>query len=391
MTHRSPNSQPDPVHCEALVQDAASLAKVVEQCLACPAVAVDTEFVWTRTFYPRLGLIQIGVSREDVWLVDTVTLPDLAPLGRLLADEAVVKIFHDPEMDLPILLRASGVQASNVFDTRLAAGFGGLAGTLSLARLISEFFGVDLPKTQTRTDWCRRPLTPHQLAYALDDVRFMPELREALIGKAQECGNEPWMREEMLRCSRPEQVAQSDPNEMFRTIKGMGRLAPAQLAVLQKLVAWRELAARRMDLPRRRVLSEEACMRLAKRQPRTGKAVAEMECVARRTAQECPDEVAAAIDEGRAVPQAEWPRLRSSSLPQKVLKEHADAILNAVRGAASARGIDPAIVTSRKGVNSLIFDHLRSEDDGHALRTGWRAELLSGALEPLLNALPTRG
>lgn len=391
MTQHAAQSSPDPSHAATLVQDAAFLRTVVDRCLAAAAVAVDTEFVWTSTFYPRLGLIQLGISPEEVWLVDGVLLTDLSPLAELLQDERVVKVFHDPEMDLPILARAVGCQTRNVFDTRLAAGFAGFPGILSLARLITEFFGVDLPKTQTRTDWCHRPLTPHQLAYALDDVRYMPELRERLLDRARELGNEAWLMEEMARYGRADQTAETDPEEAFRAVKGMGRLPPPQMAVLQQLIAWRELAARRLDLPRRRVLSDEAAIVLARRQPRDAKSIQKLECVARRTARDHADELVAAITVGAAMPQEQWPRLPSSPLDSKTLKEHADAVLEAVRTVATAHSVDPGIVTSRRDANHLILSHVRGKVDGHPLRHGWRAELLGTVLDPLLQAVPQRG
>ncbi len=391
MTEHVPPSSPDPAHAAALVQDVAALRDVAARCLAAPAVAVDTEFVWTSTYYPRLGLIQLGISHEDVWLVDAVALSDLSPLVPLFESEQVVKVFHDPEMDLPILVRPTGCQFRNVFDTRLAAGFAGYEGILSLARLISEFFGVDLPKTQTRTDWCHRPLTPHQLAYALDDVRYMPELRERLLARARELGNEAWLLEEMARYELPEQTAENDPEEAFRTVKGMGRLPPAQMAVLQRVIAWRELAARKLDLPRRRVLSDEAAIVLARRQPRDAKSIQKLECVARRTARDHADELVAAIAAGCALPPEQWPRLNGSPLDSKTLKAHADVMLDAVRKVANARGVDPGIVTSRKDMNHLILSHARGSVDGHGLRTGWRAELLGDTLDPLLQAVPQRG
>jgi ribonuclease D len=385
------HSEPSPSLTSALVQDSAALHAVVERCLASPAVAVDTEFVWTNTFYPRLGLIQLGISPEDVWLVDNIAIGDISPLAPLLMAENVVKIFHDPEMDLPILARSVGCQTTNVFDTRLAAGFAGFPSILSLARLIQEFFGVELPKTQTRTDWCHRPLTPHQLAYALDDVRYMPELRERLIGQIRERGNEAWMKEEMVRYEPPGQLVEPDPEELFRNVKGMGRLAPAQLAVLQKVIAWREEAARRLDLPRRRVLSDEAAIVLARRQPRDAKSIQKLECVARRTARDHAEELVAAIAEGSAMPAEQWPRLGGSPIDSKTMKTHADAILETVRQAAGKRDVDPAIVTSRRDANQLVIAQARGQVDGHPLRSGWRAELLGQDLDPVLLAVPRRG
>lgn len=385
------HSAPHPDHADALVQTPEALHAVVARCLAAPAVAVDTEFVWTSTFFPRLGLIQLGVSPAEVWLVDNIAIGDISPLAPLLQAENVVKIFHDPDMDLPILARTVGCPTRNVFDTRLAAGFAGFPSILSLARLIQEFFGVELPKTQTRTDWCHRPLTPHQLAYALDDVRYMPELRERLLERVRERGNEAWLREEMARYEPPGQSPEADPEEAFRNIKGMGHLTPAQLAVLQKVVAWREEAARRLDLPRRRVLSDEAAIVLARRQPRDPQSVQKLECVARRTARDHAGELVAAIAAGAALPPGQWPRLGGSPIDSKTMKIHADAILETVRQAAAKRDVDPAIVTSRRDANQLVIAQVRGQTDGHPLRSGWRAELLGQDLDPVLQAIPRRG
>lgn len=384
------HSTPHPSHADALIEDAAALQTVVGRCLAAPAVAVDTEFVWTRTFYPRLGLVQLGISPEEVWLVDNIAIGDLSPLAPLLENEGVVKIFHDPDMDMTILARVTGCQTRTIFDTRLAAGFAGFPSILSLARLIQEFFGVELPKSQTRTDWCRRPLTPHQLAYALDDVRYMPELRERLLERVRERGNEAWLFEEMARYETTGQADEADPHEAFRAIKGMGRLAPPQLAVLQQVAAWREEAARRLDLPRRRVLSDEAAIVLARRQPREPKAVQKLECVARRTARDHAGELVAAIAAGIETSPENYPRLGGSPLDAKTLKTHADAILEAVRQAAEKRDVDPAIVTSRRDASQLVIAQALGQTEDHPLRNGWRAELLGQTLDPILRDIPRR-
>ena len=122
---------------------------LIDRALRTDSVGIDTEFIWERTYYPRLGLIQLALSDEDCHLIDPLALEDLTPLGRLLGDFSVIKILHDAPQDLTILSRVTGVIPQNIFDTRIAAGFSGLSSTTSLVRLLHDLLEIDLPKTET--------------------------------------------------------------------------------------------------------------------------------------------------------------------------------------------------------------------------------------------------
>ena len=136
-----------------LIQNEAELEILVSRAKKTDAVALDTEFVWERTYYPQLGLIQIALSDEDCFLIDPLAIKNLQALGQLLSDRGVVKIFHDAPQDLAILQRATGATPQNIFDTRLAAGFASLPATLSLGNLVKELLDIDLAKDETRTNW----------------------------------------------------------------------------------------------------------------------------------------------------------------------------------------------------------------------------------------------
>ena len=179
-----------------MIDTASGLRSLVDRARKTGVVALDTEFVWERTYYPQLGLVQVGLSDDDCSLVDAAAL-DLTPLGEILEDPAIVKILHDAQQDLSLLRRATGSAARNVFDTQLAAGFVGLSATASLQDLVQALFDVTLPKTATRTDWLRRPLSDEQVDYALDDVRYLPEAREILLDRAERLGRAGWMAEEL--------------------------------------------------------------------------------------------------------------------------------------------------------------------------------------------------
>ena len=177
---------------------------LIERACTTDCVGLDTEFIWERTYYPKLGLIQLALSDEECFLIDPLAIRDLTPLGRLLNNSAVVKILHDAPQDLMILNRVSGVVPQNVFDTRVAAGFSGLSSTISLADLINILLEIDLPKTETRTNWLNRPLNSSQVDYALDDVRYLRALRVLLLARIIVPEIRKWLGQEMKLLSLPE-------------------------------------------------------------------------------------------------------------------------------------------------------------------------------------------
>ena len=159
-------------HSSTLIDSSQMVERIVARGFEDGRVAIDTELLWERTYYPRLAIVQIALSEEEWYLVDAAIPDILAPLGPLLEDVNVVKILHDAAQDLAVLRRATGRSPRSIYDTRVAAGFAGLSSTVSLGTLLLELMEVELPKTETRTDWFQRPLTQSQIDYAADDVRI---------------------------------------------------------------------------------------------------------------------------------------------------------------------------------------------------------------------------
>ena len=215
-------------------------------------LAIDTEFVWTRTYYPELGLVQLSWDQEHSALVDALAISDPSPLREVIADPSVVKILHEAASDLPILRRWCGVMPVRVFDTRIGAGFCGLTTSVSLSGLLDSQLGVTLAKTETRTNWLQRPLSPTQLQYAAEDEAWLPLMHETLHEKIEKLGNLDWFKEEMSACEQEDYYAEPDPRESWRRVSGMGALSGVALAVLRELAAWRESTARRLNKARPR-------------------------------------------------------------------------------------------------------------------------------------------
>lgn len=248
-----------------LISSEAELAPIVERLRAEGCAAVDTEFVWTRTYFPQLGVVQLGADDGDSWVVDATSAgPSLA---SLLADPATVKILHDARQDLSLLAGVTGAQPVNIFDTRHAAGFAGFSTTISLKLLLAEVLGVDLPKTETRTDWTRRPLSPAQVEYALNDVRHLGKLRRLLLARAAELGTADWLEDDMRQLDDPALYAPADPANVWRRIKGAGRLALREQRRLCRLATRREQYAMEWNMPRNWVVEDGSLIDIARQPP----------------------------------------------------------------------------------------------------------------------------
>ncbi|HBT97308.1 MAG TPA: ribonuclease D [Desulfobulbaceae bacterium] len=249
-----------------MITKPAQLLALVDQAKSADAIALDTEFFWEHTYYPRLGLIQLAISGDECHLIDPLALDDLRPVGELLAHPGLVKIFHDAGQDLAILQRATGATAQNVFDTRLAAGFASLPSTLSLAVLVRELLGTDLIKTETRSDWLHRPLSAEQLAYADNDVRYLHALRLSILRRITKPQVKAWLYEELALYNDPRSYI-SDGSSRYQRLRAALSLPPAGAAILKRLFIWREETARASDKPRGHIIPDAGLLAIAHRPP----------------------------------------------------------------------------------------------------------------------------
>lgn len=371
-----------------LVTTQEELDSVCDRLLREPVVALDTEFLWERTYYPILGLVQVATQDGACFLLDAVRLDSLRALGPVLANPGLVKIFHDAREDLSILLREvakSGLvcRPANVFDTRLAAGFAGLSATASLKSLLKELFDIRLPKTETRSNWILRPLRDEQIRYAADDVIYLPRLRDALLARCPSARVRAWLDEEMRRYDDPAFYAGRDPREMWLHVGGFSRpitenekakAAPRRyLAVLRELAAWRETLARAKDWPARHVLTDPMLLALATAQPQSVWDFRQVDGIPARLPEAVAAEGAAAVRRGLLVAESDCPRTPVLSEPEREqLRKRVAADIARVTAACGEEGIDPAVVTSKARLERVFRDNLPNP-----LESGWRRKLLT--------------
>ncbi|MDX1420021.1 MAG: ribonuclease D [Rubricoccaceae bacterium] len=366
-----------------MITQQAELTALVARAREAQAVALDTEFVWERTYYPRLGVVQLGLGRDDVHLLDAVAL-DLRPLGALLEDPSVVKVLHDAVQDLTILRRAAGgATPVNIFDTQRAAGFVGLTATLSLQDLFAQTAGVSLPKGATRSNWLKRPLSEEQTAYAEDDVRYLLEAMRVLLDRASSRGRRAWVEEEMRRYDDGSLYEEEPSERAMSRVKGRGLrgLSGVQRAVLQELAAWREEEARDRDLPRRRVLDDEVLVEAARRMPDRIESLSVRgtpDKVLRRHA----DALLGAIERGRALPPEARPSRPSRPEDEDRIQAATTLLQSAVAGRCQREGIDPALVATKSDLRALVEEG--PDPEVHEVLRGWRRTFLGDDLLGLL-------
>jgi len=361
-----------------LITTSRGLEQAVARLLRADAVAVDTEFFWERTFYPLLGLVQLATA-EDLWLIDTVSIPDIRALGPVLSSPAITKVLHDAPQDLGILARATGATPHSLFDTRRAAGFAGLSPSCSLQALLRDILGIELSKAETRSDWLRRPLSANQLRYAAEDVLYLLKAREVLLSRCASDTVRGWLAEDLAALDDPAVYRDRDPRLMYLRVKGGSRLDARQLALLRELAAWRENEARARDWPRSHVLDDSLLVTLAVRAPADRMTFRNIQGMPRGMPDTVIENALAAVARGLAVPDAECPR-PSGDDPgsRRTLKSESDKLLAHIAAACAAHAIDPALVASRADADSYVQWLTKGTVVAPPLTKGWRQDFVAG-------------
>ena len=365
-----------------LIDTPDALETLVHRALDAPCVGIDTEFVWEQTYYPRLGIIQVGLSENDCHLIDAVTLSDLSPLGALLSDPHTVKILHDAQQDLWILRRITDAIPCNIFDTRCAAGFAGLSSTLSLGNLLHMCLNIQLPKTETRTDWLRRPLSDNQHAYALNDVRYLPALREHLLTDIHRRGRENWLAEELRQYDVAKLYDDRAPEEQYTRVKGTGRLSRRDMAIVRELATWREQKARQADRPRAWIIRDDALVQIARRKPQSTQSLKRLRGISRSSINQHSNSLLNAVQRGLAIDEKNCPPISPPVRPNPFDDARLDLAMAFMRGQCLSEGIDITMVASRSEVKEFISPQKNAPDN--PLHTGWRREFLGADLNALL-------
>lgn len=353
----------------SLITTTRDLADACARLAEHPFVTVDTEFLRETTYYPKLCLIQLA-SPDEAVLVDPLAPElDLAPFLALMADQKVVKVFHAARQDLEIIWIIGKLIPTPLFDTQVAAMVCGYGDSVGYEQLANDLAKARIDKSSRFTDWSRRPLTEAQLVYAESDVTHLRAIYLALAEDLAASGRESWVAEEMAVLNSPG-TYEVKPENAWQRLKGRIR-KPKELALLMEIAAWREREAQSRDVPRQRVLKDDALMDIVQRGPRSVEALAELRSVPNGFERSrAGGEVLAAIERGNALDPRALPRLeRERGRPANgaVL----DLLKVLLKATADAERVAPKIIASSDDLEAISFD---DEADVPALQ-GWRREV----------------
>ena len=244
-----------------IIKDTKTLNSYVNGWLTSSFITVDTEFIRDKTYWPKLCLIQIGGEQESV-IIDPLSKDiDLESLLKLLNDTTVLKVFHAARQDLEVFYHLNGKIPSPIFDTQVAASVCGFGDAAGYEKLVNKLVGEKIDKTLRFTDWSQRPLSDKQLSYALSDVSHLRIIYEKLRKKLSDTGRESWIKEDMntlLNISNYD----INPLQVWRKIKTRGG-SNRFYVILREIASWREIEARKKNIPRGRILKDEAINEIA--------------------------------------------------------------------------------------------------------------------------------
>lgn len=361
------------------IQNETDLNTLVNLAQKTDAVALDTEFVWERTYYPQLGLIQIALSDEDCYLIDPIAVKNLQPLGKLLSDRGVIKILHDAPQDLAILQRATGATPQNIFDTRLAAGFSDLSATLSLVHLVKELLDISLSKEETRTNWLQRPLSEEQIRYALDDVRYLRAVRVVLLNRIIGPKIKSWLQEELNLLNNPASYSGPPDNVRFRKIRGNSHLDKQGLAILKNLTTWREGIARKVDRPRGHVLKDNILLDIARQKPLSTSDLTTNIGLSEKATKKYAKTIVAIIETTLDQKESSYPAPHYSIRLSKQEKTRMENLQNLITLKCELLGIAPSLIGNSSELKQLVktLNSTKKNEPEQLRQTdGWRKHFL---------------
>ena len=346
---------------------------IAESLAAQPAIGLDTEFLRERTYHAELCLVQLSWGRQAA-CVDPLALPDLTALGEALTGPPAVKVLHASRQDLEVLLPAVG-PVRPIFDTQVAAALAGEPAQIGYAELVRRLLGHELAKAQTRTDWSRRPLTAEQIEYAIDDVRHLLPLKEALEERLDRLGRLSWLAEELTALEDPAALS-VDPQAAWRRVKGLAGIDPGRARLLRGLAAWRERRALERNRPRGWILADALLREIVLRVPRTRTALGALEGMPPGLLERAGGELlecirAADIEEPAPPVTRPRPDPQVNALMKKLGEIH--------RAAAAELALSPEVLATRRDLEQIAA----GRRDGPVL-AGWRRAVLG---ERLLAAL----
>lgn len=361
-----------------------ALSEFCQQASQSEFIAVDTEFVRTRTLYPQLGLIQIFDGKQLV-LVDPLAIDDFSSLKALLTNPNVVKVLHSCSEDLETFWHAFKVMPSPIFDSQFAASIVGMGSALGYAKLVEIMLDVIVDKGESRTDWLARPLRDEQCDYAAKDVLYLFQLYPELKARVEEQNKLPWVYAEIAHLALKKQTP-LPLDSVYLTIKNNWKLSSKSVLILKKLAAWRTSTARQRDMALNFVVREENLVSIATLQPSSKNELRTIQGVNPHEVRIHGDALLDIVADCQNMSEKTYPPRVKRLNDIEAYKNTAASVKKLCLSIAEKYSIPPELVGSKKQINQLLkwcwFEQDETREMGLQpdLLSSWRKALFANEL-----------
>ena len=342
-------------------------------------ITIDTEFLHEKTYYPQLCLIQLATRTQEA-IIDPFAPLDLKALVELLTDEEIMKVFHAGEQDRIILFQMLGTPVHPVFDLQRAVLLLGFSHQVSLMAIVRHYCNVNLKKGESYSDWAQRPLTEEQLNYAIDDVRYLPTVYQKVTQELRDCGRLSWLNED-FKALEDESCYLINDREVWRRLKGAATLKGQQISIAREICSWRELTARKKDLPKKWVLSDDLVLEICRRSPDTPEGLYKIRSFKTSFNKAWIQEILDLIAKAKQEPQEDWPAHKKlpggdAGLPEK---------LNLLTALLHLRSRELQIASTFLTNHEELLHLASGQREGLNVLKGWRFDLVGKELVQLLD------
>ncbi|MDP8162224.1 ribonuclease D [Pasteurella skyensis] len=353
------------------IESNSSLLEACQQISLQHTVMLDTEFVRTRTFYPKLGLIQL-FDGKTVYLIDPLAIDDFTPFIELLANKGVIKVLHACSEDLEVFQHYFNQMPQPMLDTQIMAAFLGLGTSTGFAKLVQHYLNIELDKGASRTNWLKRPLSDVQLQYAAADVRYLLPVYQRL---REQFELSPWQEAIREECQTEiEKHTQSvDPNNLYKKIPNAWRLEPQQLAVLQLLAKWRYEEAQKRDLALNFVVKADCLSQIAELQPKHTSVL--LEFMHPNEVRIHGKKILKLVEQGKAILPENYPSKVTRLVDEEGYKQTMKALQQKLKQICPDN-LEQGLLASKRQLNQLFKWIKKGENPQHLpeLLKGWRTE-----------------
>lgn len=342
------------------------------------ALAVDTEFVRRKTYYPILALLQIA-SRSQIYLVDPQGINDWSKLVQLFQSRVRI-VMHSCSEDLEVFRNAFNQLPENLFDTQIAAAYLGKGDAMGYAAMVSLMCGEELDKSETQSDWSQRPLTEAQLKYAAADVHWLLGITDRLDAELAEQQRSEWVSQE-LQTLMAKYLEEPATEDAWLRLKGLGRLDKQDWSLAQTLCAWREETARRRDKPKTWIMKDPELLEIIQRRPKSINELSQLSLVSPMSVRHHGKRLLELLASAESLtPPDVGPPPDLTGAERKLLKLMQKVVIDY----AEEHRLAQRFIANKQELSQYILFHHSRSDVSSALDCGWRKQELGKQLEKLL-------